>query len=324
MGNKRNKVQKVLDATSQEVALLGLPERRELFIVLRRAEVDLSVGLSKWLADAPDGAERFTAQQMRNGLANVRAAIQTIRTLNPKMAGALESVRASAARSAFKHVEYELLQFQSLFAGEIKPPNIKVAALLAKGDRLLLKRHKTSAQRYAGQAEIHLKRQLALGVVKGESWDSVIGRITRLGPSKLIGEAFEPADMMARGLMQLPRSWAARLIRTESIHAYNTFHNETIEDLAKDDPSMRKRWDSSLDRRGCAVCRALDGEVRKVKEAFSDGSMHPPSHPNCRCTVVPWSDDWAHDSLKSTGTEAIDAPDPKTIVRKNNERASAK
>lgn len=305
--------------------MLGLAERRALFIVLKQAEVELSVGLNEWLKGVTDGAERFTAKQLRNALANVKQAVQTVRQLDPAMQAVLGSAKSKAAAMSIGHVETQLFQFGYIFDGSIQSPNIKVAAVLAKGDKLLLKRYPRSAARYAGQMERHIKRQLTLGVIKGESFDATIGRLTRLTPARMLEGSLAPASAMAKGLMQMPRTSAARLIRTEVMNAYNTFSLESIKDLALGDDTIRKRWDSSLDRRskGCA-CRRLNGEVQKVGDPFSTGVMHSPEHPNCRCTVVPWSVHWKHDSMRSTGTEGIDAPDPKPFTRRSDQRAPAK
>jgi very-short-patch-repair endonuclease len=35
----------------------------------------------------------------------------------------------------------------------------------------------------------------------------------------------------------------------------------------------------------CPICEPLDGEHRKLDEAFSFGGMNPPVHPSCRCAV---------------------------------------
>lgn len=306
-------IQSVLDVTSQEVAMLGQIERRELFIALQQAEVELSVGLNEWLKGVTDGGERFTAVQLRNALANTRRAMQTVRSLEPRMTGALETLRATAARVSGAHVEFQMLQFSHIFDGEIKPINVRVAATFARGNKLLIRKHKRSARRYAGAMEQHIKRQLTLGVINGESFDQMATRLMRLGPRSIGMSTLTPAEGMARGLMQMPRSQAMRIVRTEAINAYNTYHLESINDLADDDEGIRKRWDSSLDRRGCVACRELDEEVQKVDEKFSTGVMHPTQHPHCRCTVVPWRDDWKHDSMKSTGTEGIDAPTPKPL-----------
>lgn len=310
---KRRRVQAILDATSQEVAMLGLAERRSLFIVLQRAEAEVSNGLAAWLRRAGDGSQRFTEAQMRNALANIRTAMRTVRSLEPRMAGELETIRATSAQLAVRHAEEQLLQFASIFDGEIKPVNVRMAALLERGNKLLIKRHASSARRYAGEAQRHIRRQLAIGVVRGESFDDLIRRLSSLAPRKLMDATVDPITGAARGMLQLPKSSAARLVRTEAIHAYNTFHTETIAEIAEEDPEIGKRWDASLDRRGCPNCRDLDGEVVAVGEKFRMGGVevdHPPLHPQCRCACVPWHESWKHESMLSRGTEAIDAPDP--------------
>jgi len=106
-------------------------------------------------------------------------------------------------------------------------------------------------------------------------------------------------------MVYLQRHRVSRIVRTEVMRAYNIGHQRSVIALAKNDPEVVKRWDSSLDRRGCQVCRSLDGEVRKPTEKFSTGIQYPPQHPHCRCTVVAWKEHWDHPSLPSEGTEEI-------------------
>lgn len=324
--SRRRQVQAILDETSREIAGLGMAELRALFIVLRQAEVELTVGLGEWLKEH-GGDERFTSGQMRNALGSVREALQTIRNLQPYMAGQLETLRTVAATMATDHAIAQVRSFGMLYEQRLRPTNLRIAAVLEKGDRLLIRRHATSARRYAGAMERHIRRQLAVGVLKGESFDQMTTRLARLAPRRLFDAALEPAAAAARGLTQLPRAQASRLIRTESIHAYNVYHTESITDLAEDEPDIGKRWDASLDRRGCELCRRLDGQWRESGQKFEMNGLffdHPPAHPHCRCTTVAWSKEWDHDSLASTGTEALYAPDPKPFTPRRDERAAAK
>jgi len=48
-----------------------------------------------------------------------------------------------------------------------------------------------------------------------------------------------------------------------------------------------KKWHSALDERVCPICGSLHGEVVPIGQPFSDGSMNPPSHVNCRCWILP-------------------------------------
>lgn len=316
MSLKKEQVQAVLDRTSQEVAALGQRERRALFIALKEAEAELSDGLREWLKNAPGNESRFTAQQLRNALANVRSALRTIRSMEPFMAGVLEQVKTRAGTAALSHIEEQMMQFGAIFDGTVKPVNIRYAAVVGKADRALINRYPRSAARYAGEMERHIRRQLTLGALNNETFEQTTKRLMRLAP-RAIRQGVAPNVGMARGLMQLPYSSASRLIRTEAIHAYNTFHLEGIKDLADEDEEMMKRWDSTLDRRGCLVCRGLDGEIRAPDELFEGASFaplrervqHPTAHPNCRCTVVPWHKEWDHPSLLTEDGE----PDTRTF-----------
>lgn len=44
-----------------------------------------------------------------------------------------------------------------------------------------------------------------------------------------------------------------------------------------------KVWDSTLDRKTCRVCVALDGTVRPFGVSFPDGQVPGSVHPRCRC-----------------------------------------
>lgn len=47
----------------------------------------------------------------------------------------------------------------------------------------------------------------------------------------------------------------------------------------------RKQWIAEPD--ACPLCTPLDGEIAELDRAFSDGTIHPPRHPHCRCALVP-------------------------------------
>jgi SPP1 gp7 family putative phage head morphogenesis protein len=54
---------------------------------------------------------------------------------------------------------------------------------------------------------------------------------------------------------------------------------------AENGGTVTKRWLSAGDGRVRPAHRALNGEVRGIDEAFSNGLQHP-AEPNCRCTTV--------------------------------------
>lgn len=46
-------------------------------------------------------------------------------------------------------------------------------------------------------------------------------------------------------------------------------------------------WLATLDDLTSPECAALHGTQAPLGEAFADGTLHPPRHPRCRCTLVP-------------------------------------
>ncbi len=46
------------------------------------------------------------------------------------------------------------------------------------------------------------------------------------------------------------------------------------------------RWTTAEDEIVCDECGPLDGEETEIGKPFSDGSLHPPAHINCRCVAV--------------------------------------
>ena len=93
---------------------------------------------------------------------------------------------------------------------------------------------------------------------------------------------------MARNLRKqfdVSRKNAERLARTE-LRRIQT-------DVAKDsyDTNGFELYQyMAVNPRACAVCRALDGKVYKVKD-MQAGLNAPPLHPNCHCTTAPYIDD---------------------------------
>lgn len=82
-------------------------------------------------------------------------------------------------------------------------------------------------------------------------------------------------------------TWALMVARTEISRANNTgVYGTYIEQGVS-----YVRWMTAEDERACPECLDLDGEVAKVGEPFSDGSIMPPDpHQGCRCaTVADWS-----------------------------------
>lgn len=86
--------------------------------------------------------------------------------------------------------------------------------------------------------------------------------------------------------MNVSRSNAERLVRTEMNYAQNQAALEGIKDAGMG----YFRFVAVLDSRTTPICRGHDGEVFPVEEA-SPGSNVPPLHPRCRSTIIASLDD---------------------------------
>lgn len=79
------------------------------------------------------------------------------------------------------------------------------------------------------------------------------------------------------------RSYAERLIRTESNH----FHNEGELEAYKAMGFEQFKFLATLDNRTSEICRDMDGQIFDVSKGIP-GENVPPLHPNCRSTIVPY------------------------------------
>ena len=73
------------------------------------------------------------------------------------------------------------------------------------------------------------------------------------------------------------------LARTAMMSLAQEAHNKFWD--ANSDLIVAWRWDASMDHRVCPVCAPMDGVEHKTRAGF--GLMQPPAHPNCRCHLVP-------------------------------------
>jgi SPP1 gp7 family putative phage head morphogenesis protein len=295
----RPAVQAILDGIAEEVAGLDPVALRAIAPILVEAEREVQRDLAKWLATVK-GADRFTAYELRRVLAQLREALEKIRQVDPALYAALRRTSNVAGALATRHVTDSLSQLSTIYGSSLSPVALNTAAIIAKGDRMLIPRHVSSAERYAGLVGRDIRHQLALGMVRGETIDQMTVRLMRLGgPKGLVyvrGAARDPgaiSEFISEGLFTRYRSWAERVARTETLNAYNVQADigiKAAEDAAG--VGLQRAWNAALDRRVCLDCRDMDGRTAPIGQPFPGGCMAPPLHPNCRCSVVAWHPDW--------------------------------
>lgn len=284
----RQELEALLAAHAHETAQLSLLQAGALAPVLAQARAELDRDLAAWLATR--GGERYTAQAYRQSLLAIQAAEDTA---GRRIAGQMRTVLSDNARIARQLAASHTAQEFALMAHApgateaMAEVPVRIAAALATGEGSLIPRYTASANRYAGSVLADLRRELAVGVVRGETTDALVARLQRLGgPTE--------GGVIPEGLFRRYEHWAERLVRTETAAAYNLEQDELYTDLRSDFPDLRRRWDASIDGRSCPRCQELHGAVIDPSkgEVFPSDTTGPPLHPNCRCRAGLWRDEW--------------------------------
>lgn len=274
----------MLDKVAEQVLALPKPALHRLAPILKAAEQEVTKELRAELRKYR-GSATYTAQIHRNALVAVRRARSAIGQIVPTLADGLRRGARDAGRLATAHVQKDLARFHQIFDGSIKIVPINEAAVIARGDRLVLRRFPRSARRYGAGVRQDLVRELAISRARGESIRDATDRLMKRMPQVFDGQRYK----------------AERLVRTETMNAYNVYQREAIIDLAGKEPGTLARWDAALDGRSCAYCRSLDGSVVDLVsgETFRVGRgrrarthEQPPAHPMCRCVLTPWRAEW--------------------------------
>jgi hypothetical protein len=291
--SRKEQVQAVLDRVAASLDGIEKPVLREILPVLNRAHEEVTRDLRNWLA-TQHGADRFTAQRYRNVLVNLDAALGRIEGTGALMAQALKKTGKLAAAASISNFQDEWLSFGKIFEGTVQPIPLDEAIILTRGKKLLWPRFETSAEKYAGGIGDRTRFHLATSRARGETIYELTNRLEKNLPDVFKANRWD----------------AERLARTETMNAYNTFHQEAIIEGHKEDPELLSRWDASYDGRRCPMCASLDGQSVNVAkgEMFvarwttvtkKGQKLHvlrikqAPGHPCCRCVETPWRASWA-------------------------------
>lgn len=290
--------------------------------VLDAAEKELTQDLANW-SMLGKGDDRFTPQVYRNALAQIRGTLDHIRgTTDDGMASALKYGGAAAAKLATSHLIREISTFSQHFEGSVRPIPFDAMQIIAEGQKTVWPRFANSAHRYAGQVGDDIRKQLAIGLVRGETIDQMTDRLAKLGGPKgyvyLRGRPGSPnakAEVIAEGLFRRYRHWAERLAVTETVNAYNETALIGMDELEEHDPGYFKRWDAAIDGRTCKNCASYDDLVTPIDKPFAGGIAHPPLHPRCRCAVVVWRKEWDEANYKDDLIkETVKGKEPKGVA----------
>jgi SPP1 gp7 family putative phage head morphogenesis protein len=101
------------------------------------------------------------------------------------------------------------------------------------------------------------------------------------------GRGFAPTARELRRETGILRHEAERIVRTESVAAAD----EARRDTYKASGVEYVQHMATMDARLCGYCASRAGRVYKI------GEYEVPLHPNCRCFLAPWREEWQEDDL---------------------------
>lgn len=170
------------------------------------------------------------------------------------------------------------------------------------------------------QAQVPPGVSWSFGLPSQEALRQLVGATQSGSPlaSLFAGFGAEAAEQATKALIngvslgQNPREFArqvkdalgvsrARVLtisRTESLRSYR---NASLLAMQENSDTVTKyRRTCAKNSRTCAACLALDGKIYDVSYMF-------PTHPNCRCTLIPITKPW-EEVLKGTGIDTSTPP----------------
>lgn len=270
------------------------PHLGEIVVLLKDVRGDVASGLAE-LTEKYGFEQKYSIHKHRELMYQLDDAIKATEKQLPLVAkSALQKSTAKTAQQSIANLQQMVDEGAKKFGGVVSNLRIPLAKALNTVEDSLARRHASSAERYAGSVGQRVRREMAIGAIKGESIGQTAKRLLK------IPQAFsleKDADLVAPSMAQKQffrnKADAERLLITEQSHAYNQAQIASLGELDKEDPGWKKMWDATIDKRTCAACRAMHREIVAWNALFSCGLQGPPLHPYCRCVIVPVRDGWS-------------------------------
>lgn len=294
---------------AERVLQLYTPEGRrlaaELEAVLRAGDEHLADMLDKVEGS---GDMRFTEAQAAMFR---KQAITTADYIRGRLLGLTEAQALSHIAASVRSTVGLLARLNEEFEGLSTPLRVREASVMlgisnrARG--ALIRDFQTSTDRYGYAMIRKFEQTIATGLVNGLSKrDMVRSLVGMRGPRGSVSLAAIVKDgrvvrvreeNIPEGLFTRYKSWAVRIVRTETAHAYNTAGLETLREARDlDFPDLQKKIMATFDNRTAYDSAFVHGQIRAIDGVFTDGAgrvyQRPPARPNDRETVIPWRGHW--------------------------------
>ena len=248
----------------------------------------------------PGAPPRVTVAFSTTQAKAVRAQLQDgIDTLTRMAQGFHEEAVRAACTSGVRDTIRQVRGLEWYYRGVAAPLAVEEAAVfhgLVEGVHAsILRQHPESSIRAYGMDLI-------------ETWESYLGRaVLAKTPyeevvDRVVDAAAEPGLLSGDnyGAPTFERWRGERIVRTETLYAYNGAKQRTLEEVRDTDfPDLMKTARATFDDRTSPDSYPVDGQIRELDEDFEDGEgrlyLHPPGRPNDREVELPWRRSWAED-----------------------------
>lgn len=265
--------------------------------VMQKAAKELT---EKLAAMPATDAETFTHAQMRATLEQIETILKKIALPGIKDA-TLTAGRAAAEAGASTTIDY-LGTAHKAFGGTLATPlPLKEASIF---DRALSGVNSTILRRLASsgtpEAGADAQPSPAKAGILARYGMSTLGLFEDVLQQGLITRA-PWADIRTKltaqspFLQSSPLFWAERIVRTETMHAFNRAGWEANREADEQLGDMCKILSATFDDRTGSDSYAVHGQIRRPDEAFESWFglyQHPPNRPNDREIVVPHRISW--------------------------------
>jgi len=305
---------------------------RELIATLQRADKGLTRRLDAWIAGHGGGEVRFTEASLVAYREQVRVALKFVQD---RLRGFTSSQALRAARLALSRVVALTTNLEHAFTGLTVPLRID-EAIVTRMMPSLLARHATSVDRYGTAMIRRVELELSQGFAEGISQREAVNRLVRMkGPTGMVSMRaveIQPGmvvrlteEFIPEGLFTRYRTWAWRVVRTETAEAQNAVAQAESVAARAELPDMKRKILAVMDQRTARDSLGVHGQVRAINEPFIDGAgrsyLRPPSRPNDRETVIPWREKWPDTERSRPLTQAEQEETWRRNQEWQNERA---
>lgn len=255
--------------------------KQRLLMQLRKAEAELIARINATVKGP--GTNSFTAESSRVMLQQVR---DVMRSLNKGILDVTLTQAGEASDKATKSLYDYLNKADKTFKGIATAPlNLNEAAMFDRAmqgnkssvlNRLASKPGKPGTgilTRYSDQVIDYFENELANAILTRKSVEDTITGIIKGSPF----------------LQQAPASWAERIVRTETMGAFNRANDLAAKEANESLGDMVKILAATFDDRTGWDSYQVHGQIRRVNEPFEwQGGLyeHPPNRPNDREVVI--------------------------------------